>query len=378
MIWPRACLVALAASLLACASGTAQRAGRLASIRLPPGFAISEYAPDVPGARSLALSPAGIVYVGTRGEGSVYAIVDEDRDGSADRVVTIARELRQPNGVAWHEGSLYVAEAHRVIRFAAIDDQLDDPSVAVVVRELPEQDGHEWRYIAFAPDGKLYLGLGAPCNVCEPEAPLGTIARMNPDGSGFEVFASGVRNSVGFDWHPETGELWFTDNGRDRMGEDVPADELNRAFRPELHFGFPFCHQGDVTDPEYGERRPCSEFEPPALRFGAHVAALGMRFYDGAMFPEEYHGRIFVAQHGSWNRSSKVGYRVVSVRLDGDRAVEAEPFAEGWLQGEEAWGRPVDLLVMPDGALLVSDDRAGAIYRITVGPDRNKTSWTGQ
>ncbi|CAN5822633.1 sorbosone dehydrogenase family protein [soil metagenome] len=378
MIWPRACLVALAASLLACASGTAQRAGRLASIRLPPGFAISEYAPDVPGARSLALSPAGIVYVGTRGEGSVYAIVDEDRDGSADRVVTIARELRQPNGVAWHEGSLYVAEAHRVIRFAAIDDQLDDPSVAVVVRELPEQDGHEWRYIAFAPDGKLYLGLGAPCNVCEPEAPLGTIARMNPDGSGFEVFASGVRNSVGFDWHPETGELWFTDNGRDRMGDDVPADELNRAFRPELHFGFPFCHQGDVTDPEYGERRPCSEFEPPALRFGAHVAALGMRFYDGAMFPEEYHGRIFVAQHGSWNRSSKVGYRVVSVRLDGDRAVEAEPFAEGWLQGEEAWGRPVDLLVMPDGALLVSDDRAGAIYRITVGPDRNKTSWTGQ
>ena len=365
MIWPRACVVALAVSLLACGSGTAQRAGRLAAIRLPPGFAISAYAPDVPGARSLALSPAGIVYVGTRGEGSVYAVVDSDRDGSAERVVTIARGLWQPNGVAWHEGSLYVAEAHRVIRFAAIDDQLDDPSVAVVVRELPEQDGHEWRYMALGPDGKLYLGLGAPCNACVPESPLGSIARMNPDGSEFEVFAAGVRNSVGFDWHPDTGELWFTDNGRDRMGDDVPADELNRAPRAGLDFGFPYCHAGDVPDPEHGERRPCSEFEPPALRFGAHVAALGMRFYDGAMFPEEYRGRIFVAQHGSWNRGSKVGYRVVSVRLDGDRAREAEPFAEGWLQGEEAWGRPVDVLVMPDGALLVSDDRAGAIYRIT-------------
>lgn len=365
MNWLRGYLVALAASLLACASGTAQRADRLESIRLPPGFAISAYAPDVPGARSLALSPAGIVYVGTRGEGSVYAVVDSDRDGSAERVVTIARGLWQPNGVAWHDGSLYVAEAHRVIRFAAIDDQLDDPSVAVVVRELPEQDGHEWRYMAFGPDGKLYLGLGAPCNACVPESPLGSIARMNPDGSEFEVFAAGVRNSVGFDWHPDTGELWFTDNGRDRMGDDVPADELNRAPRPGLHFGFPFCHQGDVPDPEHGERRSCSEFEPPALRFGAHVAALGMRFYGGTMFPEEYRGRIFVAQHGSWNRSSKVGYRVVSVKLEGGRAVEMEPFAEGWLQGEEAWGRPVDVLVMPDGALLVSDDRASAIYRIT-------------
>jgi glucose/arabinose dehydrogenase len=368
MIWYRACVVALAASLLACASGTAQRAGRLDSIRLSPGFAISEYAPDVPGARSLALSPAGIVYVGTRGEGSVYAVVDEDRDGSAERVVTIARGLRQPNGIAWHGGSLYVAEVHRIIRFAAIDDQLDDPSVAVVVRELPEQDSHEWRYIGFGPDGKLYVGFGAPCNACIPESPLGSIARMNPDGSEFEVFASGVRNSVGFDWHPGTGELWFTDNGRDRLGDDVPADELNIAPRAGLHFGFPLCHQGNVPDPELGGRRPCSEFEPPALRLGAHVAALGMRFYDGAMFPEEYRGRIFVAQHGSWNRSSKVGYRVVSVKLEGDRAVEAEPFAEGWLQGEEAWGRPVDVLVMPDGALLVSDDRAGAIYRIAADP----------
>lgn len=371
--WPESLVVAVMASLLACASGAAQRSHDLASIRLPSGFAISMYADDVPGARSLTLSPAGIVYVGTRegGDGSVYAVVDGDRDGTADRVVTIARGLRQPNGVAWRDGSLYVAEFNRIVRYAGIDrlatsgEGLDDPPLAIVVRSLPDTDHHEWRYIAFGPDGKLYVGLGAPCNVCAPEAPLAGIARMNADGSEFEAFASGVRNTVGFDWHPGTGELWFTDNGRDQLGDDVPSDELNRAPRAGLHFGFPFCHQGDVPDPELGEGRSCADFEPPALNLGAHVAALGMRFYDGAMFPPEYGGRIFIAQHGSWNRSSKVGYRVVSVRLESGRAVAVEPFAHGWLQGEEAWGRPVDVLVMPDGALLVSDDHAGAIYRIT-------------
>ena len=186
---------------------------------------------------------------------------------------------------------------------------------------------------------------------------------MNPDGSDYETFALGVRNTMGFDWHPETGELWFTDNGRDELGDDMPSDELNVAPRAGLHFGHPFCHQGDIPDPEFGDRRHCQEFEPPAWKLGAHVAALGMRFYDGAMFPPEYRGRVFVAEHGSWNRSSKVGYRVVSLRMEGGRPVEEETFAEGWLQGDEAWG-PVDVLVMPDGALLVSDDRTGAIYRI--------------
>jgi glucose/arabinose dehydrogenase len=366
-------LGAVLLTLVTSASCSAQRAMRLDSIRLPAGFSISSYADDVPGARSLALSPAGIVYVGTRGEGNVYAVVDEDRDGTADRVVTIARGLRQPNGIAWHDGSLYVAEVHRIIRYAAIDrfvssgEGLGDQLLAVVVRELPDSDHHEWRYIAFGPDGKLHIAMGSPCNVCAPESPLGGIARMNADGSEFEVLASGIRNSLGFDWHLSTGELWFTDNGRDRLGDDVPADELNRARRARLHFGFPFCHQGDVPDPEFGDQRSCSEFEPPAYKLGAHVAALGMRFYEGAMFPETYRGRIFIAQHGSWNRSEKVGYRIVTVRLEGDRVVEEEPFAEGWLQGEEAWGRPVDVLVMADGALLVSDDRAGAIFRITAG-----------
>ena len=377
---PGSLFVAVTATLLACAPGTAQRSDDLASIRLPSGFAISTYADDVPGARSLTLSPAGIVYVGTRegGDGSVYALVDGDRDGTADRVVTIARGLRQPNGVAWRDGSLYVAEVNRIVRYAGIDrfvtsGRLDDPPLATMVHSLPDTDHHEWRYIAFGPDGKLYVGLGAPCNVCEPEPPLAGIARMNADGSDFEAFASGVRNTVGFDWHPGTDELWFTDNGRDRLGDDVPADELDHAPRAGLHFGFPFCHQGDVPDPEFGEGRSCADFEPPALKLGAHVAALGMRFYEGAMFPAEYGGRIFIAQHGSWNRSSKVGYRIVSVRLEDGRAVAAEPFADGWLQGEEAWGRPVDVLVMPDGALLVSDDRAGAIYRITAS-DANRAS----
>jgi glucose/arabinose dehydrogenase len=320
----------------------------------------------------MALSPSGIVYVGTRdrGDGSVYAVVDEDGDGTVDRVATIARGLSLPNGVAWREGSLYVAEFNRVIRYAAIDDFVtsgrgfDDVPLATVVRALPATDSHEWRYIGFGPDGKLYVGLGAPCNVCDPEGPLGGIVRMNPDGSDYETFALGIRNTMGFDWHPETGEIWFTDNGRDELGDDMPSDELNVAPRAGLHFGFPFCHQGDIPDPEFGDRRRCQEFEPPAWKLGAHVAALGMRFYDGPMFPPEYRGRVFVAEHGSWNRSSKVGYRVVSLRMEGGRPVEEETFAEGWLQGDEAWGRPVDVLVMPDGALLVSDDRSGAIYRI--------------
>jgi glucose/arabinose dehydrogenase len=363
----RMCGPALAGVLLFVAGspGQAQEAGRLESIRLPEGFAIGLYARDVEGARSLTLSPSGVVYVGTRREGRVYALVDEDGDGAAERVTTVARGLSLPNGVAWRDGSLYVAEPHRVIRFDGIDGRLDDPPAPVLVATLPRSQQHHWRYIAFGPDDRLYVGLGAPCNVCDPGDPLAGIGRMDPDGSSFETFASGVRNTVGFDWHPETADLWFTDNGRDRLGDDLPSDELNRAPRSGLHFGFPFCHQGDTPDPEYGNRRSCREFEAPALKLGAHVAGLGMRFYDGTMFPEEYRGRIFIAEHGSWNRSSKVGYRVVSVRLEGERAVAAEPFAAGWLRGESAWGRPVDVLVMPDGALLISDDAAGAVYRVT-------------
>jgi glucose/arabinose dehydrogenase len=211
--------------------------------------------------------------------------------------------------------------------------------------------------------------VGAPCNICERSDPIyASITRINPDGTGREVFAHGVRNTVGFDWHPRTGELWFTDNGRDWMGDDLPADELNHAPRKGMHFGFPYVHQGDVPDPEYGQGKTPTEFTPPVRRLGPHVAALGMRFYTGKMFPEEYRGHVFIAEHGSWNRSSPLGYRITMVRLSGSQAVSYEPFAEGWLQGRQAWGRPVDVLVMPDGALLVSDDKAGVIYRIAYRP----------
>ena len=315
----------------------------------------------------MTLSPKGTVFVGTRGGDKVYAVVDGDRDGKADNVYTIASGLDSPNGVAFRDGALYVAEISRILRFDDIEKTLTHPPKPVVVNEAyPKDRSHGWKFIAFGPDGKLYVPVGAPCNICERSEPIyASITRINPDGTGREIFAGGVRNTVGFDWHPRTGELWFTDNGRDRMGDDMPADELNCAPRKGMHFGFPYIHQGDVPDPEYGQGKKVGAFTPPVRKLGPHVAALGMRFYIGTMFPEEYRGHIFIAEHGSWNRSSPIGYRVTLVKLSGSQAVSYEPFAEGWLQGGRAWGRPVDVLVMPDGALLVSDDMAGVIYRIT-------------
>lgn len=339
----------------------------LQSLSQPPGFSIALYAGNVPGARSLALGTQGTVFVGTRNEGEVYALPRSADGTRAERVQRVASGLRLPNGVAFLDGALYVAEVNRVLRLDDIEQRLDNPPTPVVVNDsFPDRTHHGWKFIRFGPDGLLYVPVGAPCNVCLEEDPrFASIMRMHPDGSGLEVFASGVRNSVGFDWDPATGALWFTDNGRDLLGDDRPDDELNRAPAAGLHFGFPFCHAGELPDPEFGTVRSCSAFVPPELRLGAHVAALGMRFYDGAMFPADYQGSIIVAEHGSWNRSSPVGYRLVRVRLDQGRAAQAEVFVEGWLQGATAWGRPVDVLVMPDGALLVSDDRAGAVYRIT-------------
>jgi glucose/arabinose dehydrogenase len=368
--------VAIAAALaatagLAClsAGGGAPGAERvkLDRITLPPGFTIEVYADDVPNARQLALSPNGTLFVGTREDGRVFAIVDRNKDQKADEVVTIARGLNMPNGVAFRDGALYVGEVSRITRYDGIEGRLASPPTPVVVNDsYPGDRLHGWKFIAFGPDGYLYVPVGAPCNVCERPDNLryASITRMKADGSGVEVFASGVRNSVGFDWHPGNGQLWFTDNGRDQLGDDVPACELNHAPRAGLHFGFPYCHGGTIADPEFGKKRTCSEFVKPAQALGAHVAPLGMRFYTGQMFPAEYRDRIFIAEHGSWNRSKKVGYRLVTVALDGDTVKAHEPFATGWLQGEEEWGRPVDVLVMPDGALLVSDDRAGVIYRI--------------
>ncbi len=234
---------------------------------------------------------------------------------------------------------------------------------------LPHDNHHGWRYIGFGPDGMLYVAVGAPCNVCDrDEDRYALILKMAPDGSDRQVFARGVRNSVGFDWHPDTGELWFTDNGRDWLGDDLPPDELNHAPGAGLHFGFPYCHGGEIPDPEYGNRRRCEEFAAPAMKLAPHAASLGIRFYDGAMFPHAYRHQIFIAEHGSWNRTDPIGYRITMVRLTQGEAAAYEVFGEGWLQGRDVTGRPVDLLVMPDGALLVSDDYAGAIYRISYRP----------
>ena len=332
-------------------------------IELPDGFRIDLYAENLPNARSMALGPGGTLFVGTRNEGNVYAVVDRDGDLKAEKTYTIASGLNMPNGVAFRDGSLYVAEVHRVIRFDEIEAKLADPPPPIVVSDaFPADRHHGWKFIAFGPDGKLYVPIGAPCNICDPGDPYASIARIDPDGGNFEIFARGIRNTVGFGWHPETGDLWFTDNGRDWLGDDGPPDELNRAPKAGMHFGYPYCHGRGIADPEFGSKRPCSETVEPAVEMGPHVAALGPRFYDGAMFPSKYRGRIFIAEHGSWNRSKKIGYRITMVE-PGNASFEV--FASGWLEGDEAWGRPVDVLVMPDGALLVSDDLAGAVYRIS-------------
>jgi glucose/arabinose dehydrogenase len=339
----------------------------LDKIKLPPGFRIEVYSDNVPGARSMTLSPGGTLYVGTKNAGTVYAVVDRGKKGRADEVIIIASGLNLPNGVAYRDGALYVAEVSRVLRYDGIEARLKDPPKPVIVNDtFPRNTHHGWKFIRFGPDGYLYVPVGAPCNICEEKDPrYASILRMKPDGTGLEVFAGGVRNTVGFDWHPETKELWFTDNGRDWLGDDRPPDELNRAPRKGMHFGYPYLHGKDIPDPEYGSKSRDRVLTPPEMELGPHVASLGMRFYTGTTFPAEDKNQIFIAEHGSWNRTTPTGYRVTLVRLKDGRAASYEVFAEGWLQGRSAWGRPVDVQVMPDGALLVSDDKAGAIYRIS-------------
>jgi glucose/arabinose dehydrogenase len=332
-------------------------------VTLPPGFQISVWAEGLPNARSITVGTKGTVFVGTRLVGNVYAVVDQ---GERREVKIIAKGLHRPNGVAFKDGALYVAELSRLLRFDNIEDRLDSPPAPVVVfDQLPTDEPHGWKFLALGPDEKLYFNIGAPCNVCEPPATHAHIVRVNTDGSGYEVFVSGVRNSVGLDWHPVTKELYFTDNSRDWLGDDIPSDELNHALRRGLHFGFPYCHQGDVLDPEFGQGHACSAYAPPLLKLGPHVAALGLRFYTGTMFPPAYQNRIIIALHGSWNRTHKTGFKLMQVTLLPEQPPQAEVFAEGWLQGEEFWGRPVDVQVMQDGSLLVSDDWNGALYRIT-------------
>lgn len=333
-------------------------------IKLPPGFKIELYA-EVPDARSMALSPSGVLYVGNRDKDKVYAVKDSDKDGKADQQFVLASGLNMPNGVAFKDGNLYIAEVNRISVLKNIEASLANPPKLTVINDTYPKDAHHgWKYIAFGPDGKLYIPVGAPCNICESKDQIyASLTRINADGSGREIIASGIRNTVGFTWHPDSKELFFTDNGRDNLGDDKPSCELNKLTTVGQHFGYPYCHEGTIADAEFGSKRKCSEFVPPFAKMGAHVAPLGLKFYTGNQFPAEYKNKIFVALHGSWNRTKKSGYNLTLVDENGKTSV----FASGWLNNatQEVWGRPVDVLVNPDGSMFVSDDQAGVIYRIT-------------
>lgn len=339
----------------------------LNQIKLPSGFQIDVFA-EVENARSLAISPSGIIYVGNKDKDKVYALQDSDGDHKADKKWVLASGLNMPNGVAFDNGDLYIAEVSRITRLRDIEHNLAHPPKPEVINDsYPTETHHGWKYIAFGPDGKLYVPVGAPCNICESKDPIfASITRINKDGSNREIVASGVRNSVGFTWHPETKELWFTDNGRDMLGDDVPSCELNVITKPNQHFGYPYCHEGTIKDPEFGDKRPCSDFTPPEEKLGPHVAPLGLKFYTGTMFPEQYRNQLFVAKHGSWNRTKKNGYEVTLVKMQDKHPSGHETFASGWLDdaSQKVWGRPVDILLLADGSMLVSDDQANVIYRI--------------
>ncbi|MDD1612297.1 MAG: PQQ-dependent sugar dehydrogenase [Methylococcaceae bacterium] len=339
----------------------------IAKLSVPKGFSVSLYARDLPNVRSLALGDNGVVFAGTGTSGKVYALQDMDQDGSAETRQLIAAGLTMPNGVAYKDGTLYVAEISRIIRFDDILHHLQDPpKPAVVYDKLPADKHHGWKYLRIGPDGKLYTAVGAPCNICDPEKPIyASLVRVNRDGSDFEILAHGIRNTVGFDWQPGTDALFFSDNGRDYLGDDLPPEELNRWSSIGEHFGYPYCHGGEVLDPDFGKGKKCADYTPPAWKFKAHIAPLGIRFYRGAQFPEHYRNQLFVAQHGSWNRSEPDGYRVVLVTFKDSQAVSEETFIDGWLtRDENVLGRPVDILTLPDGSLLISDDHLGVIYKV--------------
>ena len=338
----------------------------LQSFKLPPGFKAEVWATGIPGARSMARAENGKIYIGTRGIGRVYEVTD---NGSARSSRVVVDKLVQPAGVAYANGSLVVMAIDKVLRFDGI---ATNPGVQPVdmtaAFNLPKEQHHNWKYIAFGPDGKLYVPFGAPCNICEPGPEYAQIRRYNADGSGMEVIARGVRNTQGFTWHPETREMWFTDHGRDWMGDDGPADELNRMTKTGLNFGFPYCHADGVFDRDFPKANACADVTLPVQTMGPHAAAMGAHFYTGSMFPAEYRNTLFVARKGSWNRTQKFGYDVVTVRMDtrGENP-RIQSFMSGFLDGsnDSISGRPTYMLQLPDGSLLISDEQLGAIYRIT-------------
>jgi glucose/arabinose dehydrogenase len=340
------------------------------TLKVPAGFKVEVWAEGIPEARSLALGDKGTVFVSNRIAKNVYAVVDQ---GGKREVKTLLKGLDSPNGIVFNKGTLYVAERGRITRYDGIESKLDQPGEGKVVIDNLDpnrQAGHFWKFLTMGPDGKLYFNIGAPGNIVMPTYMEASVMRVDPAKGVLETVALGVRNSVGMDFHPKTKELWFTNHGRDWLGDDSPNDTLHRvAAKTVPNFGYPFCHQGDIQDPDYGKNRSCAEFAKPALKLGAHIAPLGMRFYNGKMFPAEYQNNAFIAMHGSWNRTTKQGYNVMRVTFDDKGQPKMQPFVTGFMTDEKAdppmWGRPVDLLVMKDGSLLFSDDYNGVLYRVT-------------
>jgi glucose/arabinose dehydrogenase len=339
-------------------------------LKVPPGFKVEVWADGIPEARSLALGDKGTVFVSNRLAKNVYAVVER---GGKREVKTILKGLNSPNGITFSKGTLYVAERDRITRYDGIEDRLDNPPEAKLViggLDPTSQPGHFWKYLSLGPDGKLYFNIGSPQNITMPTYMQAAIMRVDPASGVLENYALGVRNTVGFDWHPKTRQLWFTDHGRDWISDELPSDELNVVKHQGEHFGFPYCHQGDTLDPVYGKDRSCAQFTAPVMNLGAHIAPLGTRFYTGKMFPAEYQNNIFIARHGSWNRSVKQGFDVYRVALDAKgKVAKAEPFLTGFITDDKGdppmWGRPVDVLVLKDGSMLVSDDYNGIVYRVS-------------
>lgn len=334
----------------------------ISKLKVPQGFKVELFADKLPNARTMVAGDKGVIFIGSRQAGNVYAISKNKKH--KNKKYLIAKNLDMPNGIAFKNGSLYVAEISRILRFDRIEENLDNPPKPIVIRDdLPIEKHHGWRYLAFGPDGRLYIAIGAPCNICLKKD-YAQIRSMKADGTDERVEAKGIRNSVGFTWHPQTKKLWFSDNGRDWMGDNLPPDEINRVDQRGQHFGFPYCHGGTVPDPKF-THYPCQSFSPPAKQLGAHVAPLGIAFYSGKMFPNQYRNQLLVVEHGSWNRSEKTGYRVAIAKLKGEQVVAYETFISGWLEDDFVWGRPAYVLVLKDGSLLISDDKAGAIYRVS-------------
>lgn len=336
----------------------------LQHLQMPKGFKVEVFA-ELTNPRQLARSDSGVIYAGSRRAGNLYAIVDANNDYQADEVIEVDNDLSLPTGIAFADGDLYVGAIENLFVYRDIDNNFrNSPKREVFYNQLPDKRHHGWKYLAFGPDDKLYFNIGAPCNVCLEENPwFSTIMSIDLKDKSPEIYAHGVRNSVGFTWHPETDDLWFTDNGRDLMGDEIPPCEVNRASEPGLHFGFPHVHGNDVPDPEFA--KPGFQFEKPVTELGAHTAPLGLKFYTGNMFPKAYRGKILVAEHGSWNRTPEAGHVGYRITMVDPETGEATTFIDGWLQDNVAWGRPVDILNLPDGSILISDDHGNVVYRVS-------------